>query len=145
MSLALAIKDRLADKVRCPSLLQVTAGASREAAEAMTLNKAVSVLVCPLSETAAPVREAAFKVSQRVEETIGVVLALVYPGGFEQFGQATDEIKAALRGWLPSDDAGQVEYAGGNVLEYRPAKDGGRWLHLLRFRAARHESYEAQS
>lgn len=139
------ITARLADRTRCPTLLQVKSGGDQKAAEAMALNKDVSVLVCPLSETADPVAAAAFLSSQRIVQTVGVIMALTYPGGFPQFEAAKAEIKAALRGWLISDQAGQVQYAGDQLLDYSPTKDGGRWLHMLRFRVPIHETYEAQT
>jgi len=140
------VAARLADPARCPAILQVEVGMNADAAaEMIALGADVSALVHPLSDTATPVREAGFRVTQPGVEIFGVTLALVAPGGFEQFEPARDQVKAALRGWLPAGGSMPVEYAGGQTLQYSLGKDGGRWLHLLRFRATTQDTYEAQS
>ncbi len=141
-----AAAARLADPARCPAILQALTGIDPDQAiEMLALSADVTALVSPMSDEAVPVREAAFKVSQMEVWTFGVTMALVFPGGFSQFEPARDQIKAALRGWVPAGAASPVEYAGGRTVEYRIDKDGGRWLHLLRFRVAVQETYEAQS
>lgn len=137
-----AARDRL--RSLAPALLQVeTATDATAALETMALSQLVTALVHPLSDQAAPVGEAALLVSQLEVWTFGVTLALVYPGGFPEFELARDQVKAALRGWnWESQLATPVEYAGGQVLQYQLGVDGGRWLHLLRFRCSILESYE---
>ena len=139
-----AIRDRLDEEGRCPALLQVVTGMSIDSVEAMTIGPIVSALVVPLSDTAPPPGSAALKVSQFELEIVGVVLALTYPGGFEQFVPGRDQIKAALRGWFPSWAAEPITYAGGQTLQYTAGQDGGRWLHLLRFRVSTQHTYEVQ-
>lgn len=141
-----AVAARLADPARCPAVLQAqTAIDAEQAVEMLALGADVTALVSPLSDEAAMIREAAFKVSQMEVWTFGVTMALVYPGGFSQFETAKLQIKNALRGWVFPAAASPVQYAGGRTLEYRIEGDGGRWLHLLRFRVAVQETYEAQS
>ncbi|PHY20814.1 hypothetical protein [Caulobacter sp. BP25] len=140
-----AAAARLADPVRCPAVLQVAPAMDAEATvETLALAADVTAIVSPLSDEAYPVSQAALMVTQVEDWTFGVTMAMVFPGGFAQFEPARDQIKAALRGWIPDGAAGPVQYAGGTLLEYA-AKDGGRWLHLLRFRVRVHETYGAQS
>ena len=95
-------------------------------------------------DDATPVATTGLRVRQLENWVFGVTMAMVFPGGFTQFETARTEIKRALRGWTPEGAAGPVQYAGGTLLEYS-AKEGGRWLHLLRFRVPVQETYEAQS
>jgi hypothetical protein len=140
-----AVAQRLADPVRCSAVLQVETAMDAEAtAETLALAADVTAIVSPLSDEAYPVNHAAMMVTQVEEWTFGVTMAMVFPGGFAQFEPARDQIKAALRGWTPEGAASAVQYAGGTLLEYA-AKDGGRWLHLLRFRVRVQQSYGAQS
>lgn len=140
-----AVVTRLSDTSRCPALLQVTSGMDAQAAaETLALAADVTALVTPLSDEAAPVNHAAMMVTQVEEHTFGVTMAMVFPGGFPQFETARDQIKAALRGWTPAGAQSAVQYAGGTTLQYSVNQDGGRWLHLLRFRVRVHETYGAQ-
>jgi hypothetical protein len=140
-----AAAARLADPARCPAVLQTAVAMDAEATiETLALAADVTAIVSPLSDEAYPVNQAALTVTQVEDWTFGVTMALVFPGGFSQWEPARDQIKAALRGWTPEGAAGPVQYAGGTLLEYA-AKDGGRWLHLLRFRVRVHETYGAQS
>lgn len=140
-----AAAARLADPVRCPAVLQATTAMDVEAAlEMLALSADVTAIVSPLSDDAVPVTTTGLKVTQKEVWTFGVTMALVFPGGFAQFEPALVEIKDALTGWTPQGAAGPVQYAGGTLLEYS-AKEGGRWLHLLRFRVSVHRTYEAQS
>lgn len=135
-------KDRL---VRlAPSLLQVETGMSPDAADVFALNHTVSALVHPLSDMVDPIAEACMMVTQREVWTFGVTMALVFPGGFPEWVKARAEIKAALRGWTGPDGllATPVEYAGGQTTQYSINQEGGRWLHVLRFRASLLETYE---
>jgi hypothetical protein len=94
---------------------------------------------------ATPVKEAGLQVSQLETWLFGVTLALVYPGGFEQFEPARDQVKAALRGWYLEGLSRPIQYAGGQTLSYSINKQGGRWLHLLRFSTTVLETYGVQS
>jgi hypothetical protein len=140
------VAARLADTDRCPAVLQVATGMdAKAAAETLALGADVTALVTPLSDDAAPVNHAAMAVTQVEEWIFGVTMALVFPGGFPQFEAAKEQIKAALRGWTPDGAASAVQYAGGQTLQYSVGEDGGRWLHLLRFRVRVHVTYGAQS
>ena len=140
-----AITARLADQARCPAVLQVAVSMDAEATvETLALGADATAIVAPLSDEAYPVNHAAMMVTQVEDWTFGVTMALVFPGGFAQFEPARDQIKRALRGWTPEGAQSAVQYAGGTLLEYA-AKDGGRWLHLLRFRVRVHETYGAQT
>lgn len=140
-----AAAARLADPARCPAILQAVTAMDAEAAlEMLALSADVTAIVSPLSDEAAPVATTGLRVRQLETWTFGVTMAMVFPGGFAQFEPACREIKAALRGWKPEGASGAVQYAGGTLLEYS-AKEGGRWLHLLRFRVTVQETYEAQS
>lgn len=127
-----------------PSLLQVETGMSPDAVDVFALSHLVSALVHPLSDQADPINEASLMVTQREIWTFGVTMALVFPGGFPEFVKARAEIKASLRGWAGPDGmlATPVEYAGGQTTQYSINADGGRWLHVLRFRASLLETYE---
>ena len=141
-----AVAARLADPARCPSILQVATGMdARAALETLALGADVTALVSPLSDEARPINEAGFLVTEVDDEVFGVTMALVFPGGFPQFEAARREIKAALRCWTPPGASTPVTYAGGSTLQYSVNQDGGRWLHLLRFRVQSQETYEAQS
>ena len=139
--------DLVAAKLRadCPAVLQVeTVLAAEAAAELLALSQDVSALVHPLSDGAAPIRNAGMVVSQAETETFGVTLAMVFPAGFAEFVTARDEIKAALRGWATPDLSMPIAYAGGQLLTYELGGDGGRFLWLLRFIAPRQARYEHQ-
>ncbi|MFN3513458.1 MAG: hypothetical protein ACK41C_10455 [Phenylobacterium sp.] len=139
-----AVAERIRE--RCPLILQVTTAMNAmETVEQMALGEDVSALVSPLSDVADPVKEASMFVSQRVTWTFGVTLALVFPAGFPEFEPACHEVKAALRGWAPAGASMPVQYRGGNLLAYTAERDGGRWLHLLRFSVPSQETYEHQS
>lgn len=139
-----AIADRL--RVNCPALLQVETGMDALAAlDMLALGKDVTALITPISDDADPIKESGFLVSQRETWLFGVTMALVFPGGFSEFEPARDQVKATLRGWLPEGAATPIQYAGGRTLQYSASQDGGRWLHLLRFRLTVQERIEAQS
>lgn len=139
------VATRLQDG-RCPALLQVGTGTDAEQAlEMMALGPDVTALVHPLSDVADPIRESGFIVGQRTVERFGVTLGLVFPGGFPQFEEAREQVKAALRGWTPPNCATPVEYSAGRTLSYTAAKEGGRWLHLLTFLVSYREIIEAQA
>lgn len=140
--------DQVATKLRadCPLLLQVETGLAAEAAlDMLALGADMTALVHPLSDAAGAIRDAGMFVSQAESEQFGVTLAMVFPGGFSQFEPARLQVKAALRGWATPDLSMPIAYAGGNLLDYQLAKDGGRFLWLLRFNAPRQASYEHQS
>lgn len=137
-------RDRLT--ARCPSLVQVATGIDAQvAAEMLALGAAVTALVTPLSDEATPIREAGLRVSQNETHVFGVTLAMVFPAGFAEFEVARKEIKDALRGWLAPGLGKAVEYAGGKTLTYDLRADGGRWLHLLRFRFSLPTTYEVST
>ncbi len=139
-----AAAERL--RQRCPVLLQVQTGMSRDLVETMTLSQEVSALVHPLSEAADPVNHASLLVSQREAWVFGVMLALTYPGGFAEWEPAKAQVKAALRGWTWEERLAQpVAYVGGATLQYSIAQDGGRWLFLMRFSLATRETYPHQT
>lgn len=131
---------------RCPAVLQAVSGIDGEKAmELIALAAvAVSAVVVHLSEAASPVRESGFQVSQADTVTFGVLLGLVFPGGYPEFEAACAQIKAALAGWTPDGMARPVYYAGGATLRYDLSKDGGRWLYLLRFTTRRQNLIGAQ-
>ncbi|WP_304280634.1 hypothetical protein [Caulobacter segnis] len=140
-----AVVARLADPNRCPAVVQAAVAMDAERTiETLALGADVSAIVSPLSDEATPIRSAGLRVSQVETWIFGVTMALVFPGGFAQWDVARVQIKAALCGWTPEGAARPVEYAGGTLLEYR-AEEGGRWLHLLRFRVDVQETYGAQS
>lgn len=140
-----AVTARLADPARCPAVLQATTAMdAEETIKSLALGADVTAIVSPLSDDARPIGSAGLRVTQTEIWTFGVTMALVFPGGFSQWEPAKDQIKGALRGWTPAQNAGPVEYAGGTLLEYA-AKEGGRWLHLLRFHVPVYETYGAQS
>lgn len=140
-----AAAARLADPIRCPAILQAVTSMDAEATvESLALGMDVTAIVSPLSDDAAPVATTGLRVTQAETWIFGVTMALVFPGGFTQFEPARTQIKAALRGWRPEGASTPVQYAGGTLLEYR-AEQGGRWLHLLRFRVGVDETYGAQS
>lgn len=135
------VVQRLRDN--CPSLLQVESGPNAAAVvEMFALNAAVTALVTPLSDEAISPKAATLRVTQTEVETFGVTMAMVAPSGFEQFVTARDEIKTAMRGWQAPGLAMPIEYAGGRQQQYDIKRDGGRWLHLLRFRAVSQSTYE---
>lgn len=134
------VVDRLRDD--CPSLLQVETGAEGvKAIEMLALGGDVTALVSPMSDEARPVPAGTFHMVQSETETFAVVMALVFPGGFPQFETARDQIKTALRGWMPEGLALPIEYVGGATLQYDLKREGGRWLHRLRFRAVSQVTY----
>lgn len=140
--------EQAAARIRdlCPSVIQVETGMAAEAAaDMLALGPDVTALVTPLSDTADPVRDASFFVSQRVRELFGVTLALTYPGGFAQFEPARREILRTLCGWAPDEAAMPVAYAGGRILQYSAGQAGGRWLHLLQFAVPSQLTYEHKS
>jgi hypothetical protein len=125
-----------------PALLRVEHAQSDKAMDAFALSHDVTALVHPLSDQALPVNNAGLVVSQSEVWTFGVTMALVFPGGFEQWATARAQIKTALRGWSWEDRlATPVEYAGGQTTEYTLGEDGGRWLSVLRFRTSILETY----
>lgn len=140
-----AAAARLADPIRCPAILQTAVAMDAEATiETLALSADVTAIVSPLSDQAYPVNHAAMMVTQVQDWTFGITMALVFPGGFSQWEPAREQILDVLCGWMPEGAASPVEYAGGTLLEYA-AKDGGRWLHLLRFRVRVQKTYGAQS
>ena len=139
-----AVKAKL--DADCPSLVQVVTGQqSIEVVEMLALGAEVTALVHPISDVADRIRSATMIVSQGVVERFGVTMCLVFPGGFPQWEQAREEIKAALRGWAPAGASMPCEYAGGRTLAYELGEDGGRWLHLLEFTVPTQETYGHQS
>lgn len=140
-----AVAARLADPDRCPAILQAVTSMDAEATvESLALGMDVTAIVSPLSDEAAPVATTGLRVTQAETWIFGVTMALVFPGGFPQFEPARAQAIDALIGWRPDGAAWPVQYAGGTLLEYR-AEDGGRWLHLLRFRVGVERTYGAQS
>jgi len=140
----IGLYDLVADRLRanCPSLLQVEVGAEGvKAIEMLALGGDVTALVAPISDEARPVSTGTFHIVQTENETFAVVMALVFPGGFPQFETARQEIKTALRGWMPDELALPIEYVGGATLLYDLKREGGRWLHRLRFRAVSQATY----
>lgn len=137
-------RDRLVE--RCPSLLRAEVAMDGEkAVELLALSsEAVSALVSPLSDQASPIRDAGMLTTQNEDWVFGVTMCLVWPGGFDQWETARREIKAALSGWAIDPMRKPVEYAGGQTTQYTIGQDGGRWLHVLRFRAFFSHTYEAQ-
>lgn len=125
-----AIRDRLAG---LDVLQAVDTGMSPDAVEIFAVGQAVSALVCPLVETAAEIREAGMRVSQKVTERFGVVLCLSYPAGFPEMEPAKEAIKASLRGWEPEGKSEPIVYRGGKTLVYDVSDDGGGWRYLLEF------------
>jgi len=139
-----AVAERL--RLRCPALIQVETGTdARQAAEMLALGPDVTALVTPLADRADPVAEASFMVSQTERWRFAVTLALTFPGGFEQFEPARDQLKAALRGWSPPEAATPIQYAGSSLLQYSAGQDGGRWLHLFEFSLTFQATYGHQS
>lgn len=129
----------------CPSVIQTATGLKpAEVVELLALDADVTALVCPLSDSASPVREAAMIVSQKETHVFGVTMALVAPGGLPQFETARTEIKNCLRGWCPEGSSEPVTYAGGALLDYDVSENGGRLLWLLRFAVPTQPSYEVQ-
>lgn len=129
----------------CPSVIQTATGLKpAEVVELLALGADVTALVCPLSDSADPVREAGLAVSQRELHVFGVTMALVAPGGLPQFETARTEIKSCLCGWSPAGASMPVTYAGGALLDYDVSENGGRLLWLLRFAVPTLQDYEVQ-
>ena len=138
------VAARLGDPARCPNLIQVTTTPRASAAvEMLALNADVTALVGPLSDEANPVQGGSMRVGQVENELFGVTMAMLAPAGVEQFELAREQIKTALRGWMPEGAATPIAYVAGATLSYDLKKDGGRWLHLLRFRVSTVVTYEA--
>jgi hypothetical protein len=139
--------DNVAARIRanCTAILQTEVAPDAVAAvEMMTLAADVTALVCDISDSAVPVRSASLMVSQEETTLFGVLLALVFPGGFPEYEAARDQVKATIRGWRPPGASKPCEYAGGRTLQYELGADGGRWLRLLQFRVTEQAFYEHQ-
>ena len=118
---------------------------SPAAAEVFAFGEGPAALVCPLVETASPIKDAAMIASQKVTERFGVILCLTYPLSFPHFEPAREAIKATLRGWAPTPDASEpVAFVGGRTLVYDISQDGGAWRYLLEFSVPSQDRVEHQ-
>ncbi|CAN5610000.1 hypothetical protein BH10PSE5_BH10PSE5_01240 [soil metagenome] len=137
---------RLRDPARCPAILQVATGMdANQVVETLAIGPDVSVLITPLGERAHPVRDAGLIVTQVTTWRMGCTLVLTFPGGFEQYEPARDQMKAALRGWQPPGAVSTFEFTGSRLLQYSASQDGGRWMTLFEFAVDTQETYGKQS